>query len=334
MKIAVISICEKGYKFLEPIKREFPFSYYDVKGKGIGKLYKELKDSYDIVIFIANVGIVVRTISPFLESKWKDPGILAMDTTGRYIIPIIGGHWGLANSIAKKIGELTEAIPIITTRSELLNLTPFDLIARKNNLYIENSKIVKVIATRLSKEKNIKVFTDLPTRKVPSDITILPLKDVKDEEFGVVISEKVLSFLKRDKFLFLRPKNIVIGVGYRKKESPERLRSAIDKALFLYGISSFSVKSLSTIDIKRGDGIAEALGNTYKIRYVKKEDLLWIDKVYPGSFWVRKSIGIGSVSFSTMIYGHKGVRVILESENIDGVMLSIGKTREVIDFGT
>ena len=334
MKIAIISINKSSYNLIQSIEKRYSFSFYEVKnsGKSLKEIYKEIKDIYDIIIFIANIGITVRAISSHLESKWKDPGIISIDTLGKYIVPIVGGHWGLANSVAKEIGMLIGATPIITTRSELLKITPFDLIARKNNLYIENPYTIKTIATRFSEDKNMKVFTDLPVRKVPLNITICNLKNIIYKDFGVIISERKFSFLKRDSFLFLRPKNIVVGIGYRRKESSKNLKNALNKALSLFDISPFSVDSVSTINIKKGDGIIDDLADTYAIRYIDKKELLWIDKVYPGSSWVRKVMGIGSVSFSTMLYGYKGVKIILESENIDGIMISIGKIRKVINF--
>ncbi len=337
MRLSIIALDNTTDFIIKEITNKYPATVYVLKdsGKKIKEVYREARKSSDIVIFVSNTAIAVRTIAPYLKSKWEDPGVLVIDCTGRYVISLIGGHWGLSNKMAKEIAFLIEAIPVITTKSELLGITPFDFVSRENNLKIENPDVIKYIASRFSREKTVNLYTDLPVKDLPENIKIYSLDRLFSSDWGVVISEKKLSCVSRKSFLFLRPMNILIGMGYRREEDPRRIIKAIEKALSLFDISPTSIKTISTIDIKEGDGRGEVVGRFFgvPIRYVHPEKLFFLDKIYSGSLWVRKSVGIGSVSLTTMIYGYKGVNILLRSENINGIVISIGRIRKVINFG-
>ncbi len=337
MRVSIIVLNEPNKGIAQIVADRYNAKIYVVKTskERIGNIFFKIKNSSDIVIFITNVGIAVRAIAPYIESKWKDPGILVIDTEGKYVVSLLGGHWGLANKFTEDIAYLIGAHPVITTRSELLGRIPFDMVSRENNLVIENPHLTKYIASKFFEKRNIKLFSDLPIKFIPKNVSLSTLPEMIKKGWGVVISERNYSFLSRERFLLLRPKNISIGVGYRKFESPKRIKNAIDKALFILDVSPLSIASISTINHKAGDGILKEVGRMLdkSIRFIEKDDLLWIDKVFPGSSWVRESVGVGSVSLPSMIANYKGVKVLLESEKIDGIVISIGKIRKVIDFG-
>ena len=53
-----------------------------------------------IFVMIMATGIVVRLISPLLESKQSDPAVVTMDDAGRFAISLTSGHLGGANRLA------------------------------------------------------------------------------------------------------------------------------------------------------------------------------------------------------------------------------------------
>lgn len=72
------------------------------------------------LIFICATGIVMRTLAPVLQDKYKDPAVLVMDEQGRFIIPLLSGHEGGANDWALQVANLIGAEPVITTANSYL----------------------------------------------------------------------------------------------------------------------------------------------------------------------------------------------------------------------
>ncbi|HEY3379433.1 MAG TPA: cobalamin biosynthesis protein [Armatimonadota bacterium] len=70
------------------------------------------------IIGIMASGILVRAIAPWVDSKYTDPAIVAVDDAGRFAISLLSGHEGGANRLAEQISEIIGAIPVITTGSE------------------------------------------------------------------------------------------------------------------------------------------------------------------------------------------------------------------------
>ena len=73
----------------------------------------------DAILFVGACGIAVRSIAPFLVSKAEDPAVLAVDETGRYVIPLLSGHLGGANALARKLAAVTGGEAVITTATDL-----------------------------------------------------------------------------------------------------------------------------------------------------------------------------------------------------------------------
>ncbi|MCR1934774.1 cobalt-precorrin 5A hydrolase [Clostridium tepidum] len=113
------------------------------------EIVKQSFQFYDALIFISSIGIAVRAIAPFIQSKDKDPAVIVIDSTGKYVISLLSGHLGGANELTEKIAKIIGAEPIITTATDNLNIKAPDIIAKENNLVIENLKKAKDIAALL-----------------------------------------------------------------------------------------------------------------------------------------------------------------------------------------
>ena len=59
---------------------------------------------YDHIIFFLATGAVTRLLAPCLDSKTTDPGVLAIDEAGRFVIPVLSGHTG-GRSEERRVGK-------------------------------------------------------------------------------------------------------------------------------------------------------------------------------------------------------------------------------------
>jgi cobalt-precorrin 5A hydrolase len=99
----------------------------------------ELFRSHQSLIFIAAVGVAVRLIAPYLQSKRTDPAVLAIDEGGRFVIPVCSGHLGGANALAERVAALIGAMPVITTASDVQGTIAVDLLGRELGWRVEAS---------------------------------------------------------------------------------------------------------------------------------------------------------------------------------------------------
>ncbi|MFT4890981.1 MAG: cobalt-precorrin 5A hydrolase [Halobacteriales archaeon] len=73
---------------------------------------------YDCFVAIMASGIAVRKIAPLLSDKWADPAVVVVDEGLTWVIPLVGGHHG-ANALARDLAAGTDALPAVTTASEV-----------------------------------------------------------------------------------------------------------------------------------------------------------------------------------------------------------------------
>ncbi|MBI5195036.1 MAG: cobalamin biosynthesis protein [Nitrospirae bacterium] len=205
-------------------------------------------------IFIMASGIAVRTIAPLIKDKRTDPAVVVLDEKGRYAVSLLSGHLGGANRIAKEVAGFFGGRPVITTASDISNLTAMDLWAEGNNLAIENWNLLPKISTRLIDNGRLNVYVEQVSGiKLPAEF--LAVKAPKDAD--VIITNKAggLRALPAGRQvllskLFLRPKDLVIGIGCNSGTSAEEIESAVKKTLKKNNLSFLSIHSIATIDIK------------------------------------------------------------------------------------
>ncbi len=70
----------------------------------------------DAIIFIGAMGICVRCIAPYIMDKHTDPAVVCIDSTGKYIIPVLSGHIGGANELSIELAQVLGGNAIVTTK--------------------------------------------------------------------------------------------------------------------------------------------------------------------------------------------------------------------------
>lgn len=158
MNIGIISVTKQGDKLAEKIKSDLSATVYSkntIPNFDLKSITKELMENCEALIFIASTGIAVRAVAPFIRNKAVDPAVLVVDCSGNFVISLLSGHLGGANELTLKVAALLKAQPVITTATDNLGLIAPDVIAKDNNLIIEDMKKAKIIASRLVEGKPV-----------------------------------------------------------------------------------------------------------------------------------------------------------------------------------
>ncbi len=126
------------------------------------------------LVFVGAVGIAVRAVAPHLKSKASDPAVVAVDELGRFAIPVVSGHLGGANDLARTIGALCGALPVITTATDLNGLFAVDDWARRQGCLIPQPHKIKTVSARMLEGEPVRIRSLLPVRGTPPQgVTLL-----------------------------------------------------------------------------------------------------------------------------------------------------------------
>ncbi|MFD3158434.1 cobalt-precorrin 5A hydrolase [Haloimpatiens sp. FM7330] len=327
MDIAIISVTEQGDSIAKKISlniKSFIYFKKDVKKLKLSNITKEVFEKYRKIIFIASTGIAVRAIAPYIKSKDKDPAVIVIDSTGRFVISLLSGHLGGANEFTEKVAHLISAQPIITTATDNLGITAPDVIAKNNNLVIENLKCAKDISSRLVHGEKIIFIDDKNLIKNPKGY--VSNKEQLENITGSVYVTNKIKYLKNHQVpsLKLIRRDIVLGIGCRKNYDSEKMKGTVLKFLQENNIDYRSVKVVSTVEIKKNEkaiiNLAQFLNADLKIFLV--EEIRKIQHKYVGSNFVEKAIGIRAVCEPCVELSK--AKIIVEKQKCEGMTISIG----------
>src|SRR5207253_3107281 len=122
---------------------------------------------------------VTRLIAPHLRSKDTDPGVLAVDEAGRFVIPLLSGHKGGANAFARTVAGCLGAVPVITTASDVVGGLSLDLLEDTFGWTAEPKEQLKGAAMALVNKEPVVLLQEIGTRgtwlaemELPANVTI------------------------------------------------------------------------------------------------------------------------------------------------------------------
>lgn len=334
MKTAIIAITEKGSLLASNISNRlnadlFLFDEYAKEINNIKKLQRpfskniqEFFNNYDNIIFIMAIGIVVRVIAPYIVSKIKDPAIVVLDEKGNYIVSLLSGHIGGANDLAIKIAEIVGGQAVITTATDINNSPAADIIAKKNNCYIENIENLKYINGALARNEIVNIFTDYEVNNSKKEFIVINSKH--KYKTNIVLSDKIYK-RNSDIILYLRPKILVLGIGCKKNISYEKLETAIKIFMDKNNRSINSIDTISSINIKANEQSILEFCNNYNIIYktFTAEQLSIVEYKFAISEFVKKTVGVGNVCETSAYLASNNGYHIAKKTLYDGITVAL-----------
>nr|WP_223189683.1 precorrin-3B C(17)-methyltransferase [Streptomyces sp. TRM68416] len=201
-----------------------------------------------LVCFLAT-GAVVRLVAPLLGDKASDPGVVCVDEGGRFAVSLVGGHGGGANELAREVGGLLGAEPVVTTATDAVGIPGLDTLGMPYE-----GDVAGVSRALLDGE---------PVALVPEVVWPLPpLPLAAEGDRKIRVTDRADE--PADGEVLLRPPTLVVGVGASKGASVEEVLGLVRASLREAGLSPRSVAELATVDAKSEEtgivGAAALLG--------------------------------------------------------------------------
>ena len=199
----------------------------------------------DALIFVGAAGIAVRAIAPHCKSKTTDPAVVVVDECGRFAVPILSGHLGGANDLARAIATVCGAVPVITTATDAHGIFAVDEWAKHQNCMVLEPERIKLVSGKLLAGQPVYYRADFPvTGTVPAGL--FPADTPEKADFA-------LTLCPTGQALHLVPRIGVLGIGCKRGTSAETLEVAFAAFCARYDFAAQAVTAAASIDLKQNE---------------------------------------------------------------------------------
>lgn len=275
----------------------------------------------DALIFVGACGIAVRAVAPYVKDKFTDPAVVCVDEAGRFAVPLLSGHVGGANELARRVAALTGGAAAIGTATDVNGLPAIDVWAVERGLAITDRQLAKEVSAALLDGEPVGFRSDFALER-PEGLS------TGDAPLGVWVTAK------RDggpfpKTLRLAPKCVSLGIGCRRGTPEETIRAAVERALT--GWDMAAVKAIGTIDLKKDEpgllAFADSLGLPLTV-YTAEELQSAAGEFTPSAF-VRSVTGVDNVCERAAVLGGGGL--IVRKQAGDGVTVAAAFDKNILE---
>ena len=328
MKVSIIAFTDNGmeiaYKLSNSLSETNDVDFTRCGKGALSTWTEEHFSTNDALIFIGAIGIALRAIAPYIKTKTKDPAVVVVDELGQFSIPILSGHIGGANELALRISEILNAIPVITTATDINKVFAVDTWAKSQGLHILNPECIKLVSSKLLKGESVHVKSDYPIQgNLPKNVY---LNDLEDSNVGydVIITHKDLENERKNDTLLLVPQIITVGIGCRKDISFEAIESSILNIIESENYHISAINALASIDKKANEkGILE-FAKKYDLPFntYSAEELNSLEGDFTKSEFVKSVVEVDNVCERSAIMESNG-KLIRRKDTCDGAGVTV-----------
>ena len=280
---------------------------------------------YDALVFVGAVGIAVRAIAPHVASKRTDPAVLCIDEKGRFVIPILSGHIGGANRLARTLAAALDAVPVITTATDVNGRFSVDTWATEHDMAITSMPLAKRVSAEIL-TRDVPFWSDAeqPSRLAEG------LFWSDHGALGVCVS--IHDTQPFDDTLLLVPKVLRVGLGCRRGTSPEAIEEAIQRVFQENDLRMEAICEAASIDIKSDEpGLNECCeSHGWPVAFYTAEELSAVPGEFAPSEFVKHTVGVDNVCERAAAIGG---RIIVRKTALNGVTVAVAEKKWGIEFG-
>lgn len=300
-----------------------------VERKTLHQWIPELMKKEEGLIFIGATGIALRLLKDHIHHKASDPAVLVMDEQGHHVISLLSGHLGKANELTLEIAEITGAQPVITTATDNRGITAIDQLAAAYQAPLEDWETAKKwTAAMLAGEESLPVYSSEPLPlPLPAGYRQVETQEAfLEEDRGIWIGETPSCLPSTANLLQLIPRRWSLGIGCRKDQNPEELKTIVQGFLKEQGLSIKAIKNINTIQAKGEEPALLSLAKEWELplQTFSVDKIRQVQHLFPASAWVEENMKVTSVSAPCAYLASGGGQVLPEPRFAHhGVTLSL-----------
>ena len=278
---ALVVISEAGLKVARTIQKELPDAIIYYKGEAEGTYFISSYQTFveehfgecSALIFVGALGICVRCIAAQVAHKYHDPAVVNVDSTGKFVIPVLSGHVGGGNELARHLAGITGGEAIITTQSDNQNLWALDLLARQWGWHTTaspqeiNQAIFAFVGgkkTALLLEVRTSGAEHLEASRPPHVDIFYRYEDIPLAEYSLLISVGYSIYAPQDilHLAYYTPL-LMLGVGCKRDCPTLGVSDTIEQTLTKARISPLAIGEIATIELKKDEPLIAHLAQHF-----------------------------------------------------------------------
>ena len=335
MKVACIAFTDGGVWLAQRLQQQVEGIELELS-RGFGPGKADLRawtaaafEESDALLFIGAAGIAVRAIAPLVHAKTSDPAVVVMDETGQWAIPLLSGHIGGANLLARQLARASGGRAVLTTATDVRGLWAVDDWAARNDMHIVDSPFVKGISSTLLSGGRVRLYADVELAgELPEGVERVACA----EEADVVVSWHYEHTTRRDA-LVLVPRHIVVGVGCRKGVSADDVEGAVALACGQADVAWVALAEVVSIDVKADEPGLRAFCRRHGLHFSTRtaEQLRAVEGSVASSGFVQRTVGVDNVCERAALSG--GGQLVVPKLASDGVTVALACLGRSYGFG-
>ena len=230
---------------------------------------------FDAHVFIGATGIAVRKTAPLLRDKATDPAVVCCSESGSHLIPLLSGHLGGGNRLARRLARISGGEAVITTATDTRGITAFDEAAAREKACVLNPDAIKNLNAALlagdtvsfhgPQEIHERYWQDCP-QVIPARADGAEAAE-KPHVPAVYWDEEPPESAGGAAALLIQSSSFVLGIGCKKGTEPGLLQQYAEGFLARQGISRSRIKALASCTLKEQEPAILALAATWNVPF-------------------------------------------------------------------
>lgn len=259
----------------------------------------------DGLIFVGAAGIAVRAIAPYVRDKTHDPAVVVVDECGAFAVPLLSGHLGGANALARRIAAVCGAQAVITTATDRHGVFAVDEWTKRQRAEIQNPNRIKCVSGKVLRGEPISVYSAWTMDGDTPDGVVMGNDpnacDVRlDWRTGA------------GETLCAVPHVIVLGIGCRKDAPQEDIERQFAVLCKKTSLCERAVCAVASIDRKQNElGLLAFCGaHGWPFVTFSAEQLMQVSGAFTPSPFVQSVVGVDNVCERSAVCASGGTLAI------------------------
>lgn len=272
----------------------------------------------DALVFVGSAGVAVRAVAPHLRDKTTDPAVLVMDEAGQFVVPLLSGHIGGANALARALADGLGATAVLTTATDVNGRFSPDAWAAERGFVLSSLEAAKAVSAAIL-EGDVPLLCDGPVRgPLPGGLYL-----GEDGPVGIYIGWREHEPFQTT--LRLIPRVLRLGLGCRRGTCAQAVEEAVLRVLEEERIDRRAVRLAASINKKRDEaGLLEFCGKwALPAAFCSAEELRAVPGDFTPSPFVEETVGVDNVCERAACLG--GGRLVVKKTVRDGVTVALAE---------